>query len=399
MTQAAEESGDTLVIDPFSPEFQRDPHSFYRKLRSTAPVFRAPNGSWLLSRYDLCASALEDTRLKNVENIRCYPDAETPSKSPVDAAQADYVRIRKSVARSLSPSSVRKFQPKLQELVNELLDAAVSAGDVDLVDAFCHPLAATVFCQLFGIPAEDRAMFREWVDGVVQGVDTVVVSSPEVTERRERAIARFADYFKELIADRRIRPQNDLLSALVAIQQDDGSMLTEKELISSCIILLIAGHESTVHFVSNATLALLSHPGELQRFRDDPGISSTAIEELMRYTSPANIVVREARTDFEIGGKELREGDSVILLLGAANRDPEVFADPERLDLTRDPNPHLAFGNGPHFCLGATLARLEGLLALSALARKAPALVLRGEPRYKPTLGLRGLASLPVSLR
>lgn len=391
-------ASETLLFDPRSDEFRRDPAACYRRLRETAPVYRNPLGGWLLSRHGDCSRALEDTRLRNVENIRCYPDSAAGSQSEAAPSPDDFSRIRKSVTRVLAPAAVRGFEPRIQQIVSELLDSALKAGEVDLVEAFCAPLAAIVFCELFGVPAADRAVFGEWVEAVVQGADMLLIDSPEVARRHGQALADFSAYFRKLIADRRRRPGDNLLDALIAIQRDSDSM-TEQELVSSCVILLITGHESTVNFVANATHALLGHPGELMRFRDDPAVRGAAIEELMRYASPATLVVRAAQEDLEVDGHRIAGGELVVLLLGAANRDPAIFADPDRLILTRKPNPHLAFGHGLHFCLGAALARLEGWIALEALLRRAPAIELLGEPEPKPTIALRGLAQLPVRLR
>jgi cytochrome P450 len=231
----------------------------------------------------------------------------------------------------------------------------------------------------------------------VQGVDMLVGVPAEVAQRRDTAMAEFSEYFRGLIAARRAAPAADLLSDLIAIADGEGE-LTEEELVSSCVILLITGHESTVNFVSNAVHALLSHPDELQRFRADPELGPVAVDELMRFCSPANLVVRAARTAVELDGHRIEEGEYVVPFLAAANRDPAVFTEPEKLDLTRKPNPHLAFGHGLHYCLGAALAKMEGLVALRTLTDRAPALEFNGEPEFKPTIGLRGLSRLPVRL-
>jgi cytochrome P450 len=382
----------TVAFDPTDPEFRRDPYRFYRALRENAPVFRNPTGGWLLTRYRDCAWALEDPRLRNVEDIRCYPDG-----AQAGGVGNDFGRIRGAVARALSPAVVRQYRPRVQEIVDELVGAALAAGEVELVEALCHPLGAIVFCELFGVPTSDRSVFRGWVEAVVQGVDMLVGVPAEVAERRDRAMAEFSEYFRGLIAARREAPAADLLSDLIAIADGEGE-LTEEELVSSCVILLITGHESTVNFVSNAVHALLSHPVELRRFRAEPELGPVAVDELMRFCSPANLVVRSARTAVELDGHRIEPGEYVVPFLAAANRDPAVFDDPEKLDLTRKPNPHLAFGHGLHYCLGAALAKMEGLVALRTLTDRAPDLAWGGEPEFKPTIGLRGLSRLPVRL-
>lgn len=395
--RTAESADPALMFDPGSEQFQRDPYSYYRRLREQAPVYRAPQGAWLLTRYADCAVALADERLRNVADLRCYPDGTGPARAPGGPEREGFARTRGAVYRALAPSVIRGFRPRVQRIVDELLDGALEAGRVDLVETFSLPLASIVFCEIFGVPMADRETFRGWVDAVVQGVDNLVAVSAERAERRDRAMVEFSAYFRDLIARRRRHPTDDLLSELVAIA-DDGEAMTENELVSSCVILLITGHESTANFVANATLALLNHPVELRRLRDFPEIGPAAIEELMRYEAPAQLVVRAARTDLDLAGQAIAEGELVVPLLAAGNRDPDVFTDPDRLDLTRRPNPHLAFGHGTHFCLGSALARMEGLAALSTLVRRAPDLTLDGEPAYKPTMGLRGLATLPVSL-
>lgn len=387
--------GTPPAFDPTTPEFRRDPYRYYRRLRESAPVFRNPAGGWLLSRYRDCADALQDSRLRNVEDIRCYPDDGDQSTGSGGPVGGDFARVRGAVARALSPAVVRRYRPRVQEIVDELVTGTLAAGDVDLVESLCHPLGAIVFCELFGVPSADRALFRGWVDDVVRGVDVLMAVEPDVARRRDAAMAEFTAYFRSLVRQRRHAPTGDLLGDLVAIADGDGG-LTEDELVSSCVILLITGHESTVNFVGNSVHALLTHPGELARFRSQPDIGQTAVDELMRYCSPANLVVRSAPVDIELAGHRIGAGEFVVPLLAAANRDPEVFANPETLDLTRAPNPHLAFGHGLHHCLGAALARMEGLVALTTLLARAPHLAAAGEPEFKPTIGLRGLAALPV---
>lgn len=398
MPQKPPEADDgPLLFDPRTPEFRRDPHVYYRQLREKSPVYRNPLGGWLVTRYADCTKLLEDSRLRGIDAIRCFPDEAIAGRQDIPV-NSDFVRFRKTVARALAPAVLERFRPRIQQIVDEALDTAIETGDVNLVDAFAYPLAATVFCELLGVPVSDRVKFRGWVDTISEIIDVFVVASAEMAEQHRQAQSEFTDYFRGAIAERRHEPRDDLLNALLAIEQD-GAALTEDDVLTTCVTLLTAGHQTTVQFLTGAVYALLSHPRELRRFRDDPGISSTAIEELMRYASPVTLTVRSAATAIDVSGQRIPAGEYVVPVLAAANRDPEIFADPERLDLTRARNPHLAFGHGARACLGASLARLEGQIALSTLIRRAPEIALRGEPAYMSTIGLRAFSSLPVSLR
>jgi cytochrome P450 len=255
-----------------------------------------------------------------------------------------------------------------------------------------------IISELLGVPPEDHERFKGWSRDLARGLDPDFILPPEVVEKRKAAIDAFSAYFLELIAERRRVPEDDLLSALVAAE-DAGDRLTERELLSTCTLLLVAGHETTVNLIANGALALLRHPDELGRLRDDPSIARTAVEELLRFDPPVQLTARVALEDMEIGGQTLAKGTSAILLLGSANRDEAAFAEPDQLDVGRTDNHHLAFGFGTHFCLGAPLARLEGEVALTTLVRRFPDLALATDaPRYKENLVLRGLEELPLSL-
>jgi cytochrome P450 len=258
-------------------------------------------------------------------------------------------------------------------------------------------LPVQVISEMLGVPPEDHERFKGWSRDLARGLDPDFILPQEVLDQRKAAIDAFSAYFLELIAERRRAPQDDLLSALVAAE-DEGDRLTERELLSTCTLLLVAGHETTVNLIANGTLALLRHPDQLRRLRDDPSVARSAVEEVLRYDAPVQMTGRVALEDIELDGATLTKGAFALLLLASANRDPAAFAEPDRLDLGRTDNHHLAFGFGTHFCLGAPLARLEGEIALTSLVRRCPDLALAtDQPRYKENLILRGLEALPVT--
>lgn len=399
---------DDLLFDVGAPEFRRDPYPAYRRLRERAPVFREPGGALLLTRRRECVALLSDPRWRYVEDVRCLPAqdaagggrdaAGTPGQAPDGHGAMASRPVRGPLSKVFTPRVVRGAQERIQQVAERLLDEALERGEVDLVEAYTYPLAATVFCELLGVPPSDRALFRPWVEATVRGIDAVLAITPEEATAKDRAGEAFDAYFRDLIARRRRRPGEDLISGLLQVEVDGRTLATD-ELVALCTLVLIAGHASTANFIASGTLALLRNPGELARLRDDPEVMPSAVEELLRYDPPGQFVVRRATCDHEFAGQRMQEGQYAVVFLAAANRDPEVFADPDRLDLTRSPNPHIAFSHGAHYCLGATLAREEARRALATLLRRAPGLALAGEPVYKPSLQVRGLQSLPVALR
>lgn len=269
---------------------------------------------------------------------------------------------------------------------------------MDLIGDLAFPLPVIVISELLGVPAADRDRFRRWSLDIARSLDAIALPvEPEVIERGNAARRALVGYFRDLIAERRQRPQADLLTALIAAEEQ-GDTLTEGELLATCVLLLVAGHETTVNLIGNGVLALLRHPGELRKLRAEPGLITSAVEELLRYDSPVQRTGRLAATDVELGGKVIPKGALLSAVLGAANRDPAHFPEPDRLDITRHDNRHLAFGWGIHFCLGAPLARVEGQVAIGALARRLPALALATErPEWRESSALHGLKALPVT--
>lgn len=340
---------------------------------------------------------LDDLRFKTLENIRCHSDESVRGRP--EGPEAIYVRFRKAVTKALTPSVVRKRQPMIQRVVDELVDEALDAGKVDLMETFCYALATAVFCEIYGIPRAERPLIGRWMEPIVEGLDDAPIGVPaEVTKRRDQARAEMSEYLQGLAAERRSHPQDDLVSDIVRIEHD-GQRMTDHEVAEASIILLLAGHETSASLVGNATFVLLRHPAVLQQLRDDPTMWPLAIEELLRFGPPAQVLIRQASVDLDLEGCHIPTGDIVVVSLAAANRDPQVFPDPERLDIRREPNPHISFGHGPHYCLGTALARAEGITALKTLFERAPALSLTEQPSYKPTLIRRALESLWVELR
>jgi cytochrome P450 len=308
----------------------------------------------------------------------------------------DHTRLRGLVSKAFTPRTVEQLRPRVIDIVDELLGRIEAKGSLEVIEDLAYPLPVRVICELMGVPAEDHETFRGWSRDLARGLDPQELMSQEEVERREQTISQFAEYFTALIEKRRADPRDDLLSALIAAEEA-GDKLSPEELLSTCILLLVAGHETTVNLIGNGTLALLRNPDELQRLRDDPSLARSAVEEVLRYDPPVQFTARIALEEMDVGGATIKEGGQSILLLAAGNRDPDVFPEPDRFDITRENNHHIAFGFGAHYCLGAPLARLEGEIALGALVRRFDNLsLLADQPPYKENIVLRGLAELPV---
>ena len=398
-----------IVFNPLDPAFRIDPYSVYRRLREEAPVHQGPLGAWVFSRYADCMAILKDPRSSSdPRNSEAFENAVEqgqfdPDQNLVNGAQAflfldppDHTRLRGLVSKAFTPRVVEAMRPRIQERVDELLDAVAEKGSLEVIEDLAYPLPVNVICDLLGVPPEDHVKFRDWSREAARSLDPVEALPPEAVEARQRVGDQFAEYFRALIQKRRGSPGDDLLSALMAAEEE-GDTLSEDELLATAILLLIAGHETTVNLIGNGMLALLRHPDQLQRLADDPSLAKSAVEELLRYDPPVQLTGRTALEDMEIGGGTIRKGQQTILLLGSANRDPEQFSDPERVDISRADNHHIAFGFGIHFCLGAPLARVEGEIALGTLVRRFSGLkLLVDEPEYKENIILRGPQSLPV---
>ena len=393
---------DPALFDPLQAGVPPDPYPLYDRLRQEDPVHRSSTGRWLLTRYEDCSSVLRHPAMSMAQR-RATGDSD---EAQLLAAYLSnlmlfndppiHTRLRGLVSKAFTPRVVERLRPRITELVDELLDVAAEAGRVDVIAELGRPLPVTVIAEMLGVPAEDQGTFRGWSEALAHTVDPDM--DAETAGRAAAAGLEFMAYFTAMAEERRQDPQDDLLSGLAAAE-DEGDRLTADELVTNCILLLIAGHETTTNLIGNGTLALLRNPAELSRWRADPSLAKTAVEELLRYDSPVHLTARTAMQDVTVGDTEVKAGEPLTLLLAAANRDPDEFADPAVLDIGRVENRHLAFGGGPHFCLGAALARLEGQIALSALVTRFPRLQLTADEfEWNPTTTLRGLRALPLSV-
>jgi cytochrome P450 len=391
-----------ITFNPMDPAFVADPYPTYRQLRAEDPVHHSPLGFWVLTRYEDVVAALRDPRLAK-EAIAAFVAARFGAPVPImglsmlDRDPPDHTRLRSLVSKAFTPRVVEGLRPRIQQIVDGLLDRVRDAGSMDLIEEFAYPIPVNVICEMLGVPVEDHERFKGWSLDIARGLDSILLPpDSEVPKRSVASRHALADYFRELIARRRASPRADLLSGLIAAEEA-GDKLSENELLATCILLLIAGHETTVNLIGNGTLALLRHPDELQRLRDTPALIGSAVEELLRFDGPVQRTARIPSEDVVIDGHKIAKGEMVMPFIGAADRDPAQFPDPDRLDITRTDNRHIAFGWGIHFCLGAPLARVEGQIAINTLVQRFPKLALATEsPEFRQSLTLRGLKSLPV---
>jgi cytochrome P450 len=391
-------------FNPMDPEFVADPYPTYHRLRADDPVHHSPLGFWVLTRYEDVVAVLRDPRLAK-EAIAAFVAARFGVALPpglglsmLDRDPPDHTRLRGLVSKAFTPRVVEGLRPRVQQIVDGLLARVEGAGAMDLIEQFAYPLPVIVICEMLGVPVEDHERFRAWGLDIARGLDAILLPpDSEVARRSAAARHALADYFRGLIAERRASPREDLLSALIAAEEA-GDKLSEDELLATCILLLVAGHETTVNLIGNGALALLRHPDQLRRLRESPGLIASAVEELLRYDGPVQRTARIPSEDVTIGGRTIGKGEMVMPFIGAADRDPVQFPDPDRLDIGRADNRHVAFGWGIHFCLGAPLARVEGQIAIGTLVQRLPKLALATEkPEYRQSLTLRGLKSLPVA--
>ena len=385
------ESG--VAYDFISEEVKTDPYPTYRRLRTLDPVHRMRTiDAWALTRYRDVEAVLRDhARFANADRVF----VETISMSLLELDPPAHTRLRLLVSKAFTPRAVARLHGRIQEITDERLDAVDGMQRFDLVAALGYPLPVTVIAEMLGVRPRDLELFKGWSNVLALSVNAIL------TAEQVRAIKQAADeayaYFETIIDERRRQPREDLVSALLAAEEE-GDRLTRDEMLAVMLLILVAGNETTRNLIGNGMLALLRNPGELRRLREDPGLLDSAVEELLRYDSPVQLDDRTVREDVEIGGRSIRAGKRVVAIIGAANRDPEVFDDPDTLDIGRGEKSHLAFGRGIHYCLGAALAVLEARVAFASLLDRFTAIRLAAEPRYRDNVVLRGLDELLIEV-
>jgi cytochrome P450 len=405
-------SGDSFThwLNPFDPAFQDNPYPTYHRLRERDPIHLLPEFNlWSLTRYADVQAVLRDPRFSSeplsddpnlFRNLRQSGGelgtlARTmlhwmPLKDP-----PHHTRLRNLVNKAFTPRHIEAMRPRIRAIVEQLLEPVLEAGRMDLVRDLAHPLPVIVIAEMLGVPVADQGELKQWSDDMALALDPLQVG----TRRAEgdRAALAMTRLFERVAEERRRKPREDLLSALLAAEEQ-GDRLSMDELLATCVLLLFAGNETTTNLLGNGVLALLRNPDELALLQRDPSLVPAAVEELLRYDSPLQFAARVAKENVEIDGRTLLAGQRAMLVLGSANHDPAQFPDPDRLDVRRSDHRHLAFGFGTHFCLGAGLARAEAQIALDTLVRRLPGLRLGADPPVRrPSIALRGLSSLPVA--
>ena len=402
----------------FDPGFMEDPWPRYAALRESSPVDLDPRGFWVLTRHADCLELLR-SKASSSDGTNIAPDAQPDGlgrqrgrgQVTDEMAQAmddnrpflfrdppEHTKMRGLVSKAFTPRMVEGLRPRIEVLVDELLDAAFERGDIDIVRDFAYPLPIQVICEMLGIPEDDRDRFSGWSAVLARGLDPEFLQPEGALEERMSVVGAFSEYFFGLMEERRRAPGDDLLSQL-ALAEEAGEVLTEGQMLSTAILLLVAGHETTVNLISGGVLALINHPDQLARWRDDPSLTPRAVEELLRFVSPVQLTGRALLDDIELSGTTVPKGHYVLSVIASANRDPAAFGDPEGLDLSRAENRHLGFGFGLHHCLGAPLARLETAIALPRLLERTGSLEpLSDRVTWRDNVVLRGLADLPVHL-
>ena len=371
-----------------TPDYLSDPYRYYAQLRETAPVYWSNRlNGWILTRYDDVRNALKHPQLVSSQRVSSYAES-LPQQSLVDMQPLfyqfdkwignmdppDHTRLRRLVNVAFTARMVENLRTDIEQLVQELLNSLETQSQIDFVRDFAYPLPAIVIAKMLGVPPESREQFMKWSDDLTAYSGTGQ-ADVQVAKAASHSAAELTALFKRLANVRRTHPQPDLLSRLVEVEEQ-GDRLQEQELLGMCGFLIVAGHETTMALLANGLLSLLNHPRQQQQLREHPQQIVTAVEEFLRFDSPIQHQTRSAAEDLVIAGTPIRKGDRVIPILGAANRDPVRFCEPDLFDLTRDPNPHLAFGFGHHFCLGAPLARLEAQIAIPAILERWPKIEL-----------------------
>lgn len=390
------------------PEVLANPYPLYRRLRTEAPVHWDPFlHAWVVTRYCDVVRVLHDfsadrtptpEQLKRMNLSELSPIAAVMVRQMLFLDAPAHTRLRSLASSAFTPDRVRVLRSHIQEIADSLIDAAVrrGSGEIDIIAEFAEPLPAIVTAEMLGVPTSDYRQLKTWTAVFAEMLGNFQ-HNPDHVPKVLRAVEEMLEYFRERVRELRAHPREGLINSLLTAEIH-GDRLSEEEVIANSIITMVGGQETTTNLIGNGLLTLLRHPAEMQRLRNNPALIPSAVEELLRYESPSQHTARLARTDFELGGQHMRKRDAVIAVMGAANRDPERFSDPDRLDLARTDNRHLAFGWAAHFCFGAALARIEGQVSFATVLSRMPNLALQQVPlHWRTNLGLRGLVALPVN--
>jgi cytochrome P450 len=391
--------------DPFAPGLACDPYPTYARLLAVQPWQHEPTRFWIVSRYADVRTVLHDPRFSRAD-FRARAES-TLGDGPLLRSleqfllfrdPPDHTRLRRLIAQVFTPAAVERLRQQIQSSVDDLLDRVAGRDAIDVIADLAYPLPVLVIGALLGVPIADRTHFRGWSAALADGMAAAAFPQPDAIARGNGAVEEMTTYLRGLLAQRRAQPRADLLSDLLAAR-DGADRLSEEELLSTSLLLFFAGHETTVNLIGNGVLALLRHPDQLAEVQAEPGLMGNAVEELLRFDSPVQRTFRVATHDVELGGVRLRAGERVAALIGAANRDPRRFVDPDRLDVRRaDARHHLSFGGGIHYCVGAPLARLEATIAITALLRRYPRIrLVEDRLAWRPNLVFRGLQRLPLA--
>ncbi|HEY4021389.1 MAG TPA: cytochrome P450 [Pseudonocardiaceae bacterium] len=384
----------------FDPANRAHPYELYAALRERGPFTRMNGLIGVVADHETCAKVLRDpamssdranSQLGRMRQVQLDEGDRTPTVSFLSMDPPDHTRLRRLVSKAFTAKVIAGMRPRVQAVVDELFAAFPTDGQVDIVPRLAYPLPVRIITEMLGVPLEDHDRFEHWSRMLVRGLDPMMsFADDSILAEIDKASQDLAAYFVDLIAKRRRDLGEDLLSKLV-LAEEEGDQLTEAELVATCILLLVAGHETTANLIANGVLALLSHPDQLSALRADPSLIDGTVDEILRYDPPVQLTTRVVTQETTIGSVTVPEGGVLLMLLAAANRDPEVFADPDRFDITRDARKHLSFAAGAHFCLGAPLARLEASVALTAFAQRLTDPVLDAESlRYRAHVNLRG---------
>ena len=392
-----------VAYNPLSARMARDPYPLYAELRARDPVHHSRLlDAWVFSRHADVDAILRDFRRFSSDQRKRDPGLRRrgrslplPEPTILFLDPPDHTRLRSLVNKAFTPRAVTALEARIRGMAGALLDEADDPAGFDLMEALANPLPVMVIAEMLGVPPEDRAQFKTWSNQRARILEpTVSGRELQIAQQAGRSLDA---YFRTIIEARRAEPRDDIISALVHVEEA-GDRLTEREMLGMLRLLLVAGNETTTNLIGNGVLALLRHPEQMRALRDDPGLIPMAVEELLRFDSPVQASLRLVLEDCEVNGFPLRRGDNAVLLNGAANHDPAAFDDPDRLDVRRGEVNHVAFGRGIHYCLGAPLARLEGRIAIEVLLERYPALrLLSDRPVFRSSIVLRGLDALPVA--